>query len=237
MPEEPGTRPNPFDPVRPVPGASDPDGSDADGRDDPGRAKDSGGANDSGRGLHALSRAVLRAEAAVLTALTAAITVLILLNVVTRTAGMALFWVDELAIYAMIWAVLVGASMQLRLGAAIAVDLVPPLLPRAPRRALAVLVALVVLGLALALAWLSWLWYDPLGLAAAGFDLDAFSGATFNFIYREPTVTVGVPKFLVWLVVPVVACTMSLHALVNLSDAWTGRARPRLPALAGARGD
>lgn len=164
----------------------------------------------------------------------AAVTGLILLNVVTRTAGMALFWVDEAAIYAMIWAVFIGASMQIRLGAAIAVDLVPPLLPAGARRALAVLVAVLVLEFACTLLWLSWIWYDPLGLARVGFDIAAFSGATFNFIYAEPTVTVGVPKFLVWLVVPLVAATMTLHAFANLTDVLAGRDGPRLPDLEAA---
>ena len=177
------------------------------------------------------SGALLRVEAFALTALMAVITGLILLNVVTRTAGMALFWVDELAIYAMIWAVLIGASMQLRLGAAIAVDLLPAALGARGKRALRIVVAAIVLGFALALGWLSWVWYDPLGLAAAGFDTGAFSGATFNFIYQEPTVTVGIPKFWIWLIVPVVAVAMSVHAAANLVDAVRDRPLPALEAL------
>lgn len=177
------------------------------------------------------SAALLRAEAFALTALMAIITGLILLNVVTRTAGMALFWVDETAIYAMIWAVLIGASMQLRLGAAIAVDLLPAALGEGGRRTLRILVAVIVLGFALALVWLSWVWYDPLGLAAAGFDTGAFSGATFNFIYQEPTVTVGIAKFWIWLIVPVVALAMSVHAAANLVDAVRDRPLPTLEAL------
>lgn len=38
------------------------------------------------------------------------VTLLILLNVVTRYLGAALFWVDELAIYAMVWMTFFGAS-------------------------------------------------------------------------------------------------------------------------------
>lgn len=168
-------------------------------------------------------------EGIALTALMAAVTGLILLNVVTRNAGMALFWVDEAAIYAMIWAVFIGASMQICLGAAIAVDLVPPLLPPGARRALAALVAALVLAFACTLLWLSWIWYDPVGLAHAGFDTGAFSGATFNFIYAEPTVTVGVRKFLIWLIIPLVAATMTLHAFANLTDVLAGREGPKLP--------
>ena len=42
--------------------------------------------------------------------LAVSITLLILLNVVTRSMGAALYWVDELAIYAMAWMTFLGAS-------------------------------------------------------------------------------------------------------------------------------
>ena len=44
------------------------------------------------------------------------VTVLIFLNVVTRTLGTALFWVDELAIYTMVWMTFLGASAALHFG-------------------------------------------------------------------------------------------------------------------------
>ena len=44
-----------------------------------------------------------RVELTLAAFLAVSITVLILLNVVTRSIGAALFWVDELAIYAMAW--------------------------------------------------------------------------------------------------------------------------------------
>ena len=43
-------------------------------------------------------------------ALVAATVALILLNVVTRSVQFALFWVDELAVYCMIWAFMFGAA-------------------------------------------------------------------------------------------------------------------------------
>ncbi|XWN31424.1 MAG: TRAP transporter small permease subunit [Devosia sp.] len=181
-----------------------------------------------------LSAIVLKVETKVLIALTAAITLLILLNVVTRSAGMALFWVDEAAIYTMIWAVMVGASMQLRLGLAISVDLVPHMLGEKGRKTLSLVVDILVLVFALALVWLSWIWFDPVGIALAGFDASAFSGTTFNFIYQEPTVTVGIPKFYIWLIMPILGVTLSIHAMANIADALAGRARP---SLAGLRDD
>lgn len=170
-------------------------------------------------------------ERVALIVLTAAITLLILLNVVTRSVGQALFWVDETAIYTMIWAVFIGASMQLRLGSAIAVDLVPVMLGRRGRAALRLVVDVIVLLFALALVWLAWIWYDPAGLAAAGFDRSALSMTTFNFIYEEPTVTIGAPKFLFWLIIPIFAVSLTIHAAANLVETLKGEARPSLPGL------
>ncbi|MEM6847141.1 MAG: TRAP transporter small permease subunit, partial [Pseudomonadota bacterium] len=178
-----------------------------------------------------ISAALLRVERVVLIALTLAVTVLILLNVVTRSTGMALFWVDEAAIYTMIWAVFVGASMQVRLRAAISVDLVPMALGDTAKRVLGFMVDLLVLSFALTLIWLSFIWYDPIGLAQAGFDFGAFAGATFNFIYDEPTVTVGIPKFLIWLIMPILGLTLTVHSFANLADRLTGTPGPELEDL------
>ena len=41
------------------------------------------------------------------------VTLLILLNIVARYFGAALYWVDELAIYAMVWMTFLGASAAL----------------------------------------------------------------------------------------------------------------------------
>lgn len=181
--------------------------------------------------MRRISAALLQVERVVLIALTFAVTCLILLNVVTRSAGMALFWVDEAAIYTMIWAVFVGASMQVRLRAAISVDLVPMALGPGGKRILGAVVDALVLGFALTLIWLSFIWYDPVGLAQAGFDVGAFAGSTFNFIYDEPTVTVGVPKFWIWLIMPMLGLTLTVHGLANLADRVTGASGPALEDL------
>ncbi|MEM7047966.1 MAG: TRAP transporter small permease, partial [Pseudomonadota bacterium] len=74
----------------------------------------------------------------------------------------------------------------------------------------------VILAFCLVLIWLSWIWYDPLTLMAVGFDTGAFSGQTFNYIYDEPTLTVGVAKFWIWMIMPITAMTMTIHAAYNL---------------------
>jgi TRAP-type C4-dicarboxylate transport system permease small subunit len=91
-------------------------------------------------------------------------------------------------------------------------------LPQAVRRAVELIVDAILLFLALALLVLCWQWYDPIAVIAAGFDLAVFAQNTFKFIYTEPTSTLGIPKFWVWLVVPFMASAMTIHALANLLE-------------------
>jgi len=184
------------------------------------------------RRLSALSNAILGLEKRAITLLAGLLVLLILLNIVTRSAGTAIFWVDELAVYTMVWMVLVGASVMVRMRLGIAVTLVTDLLPRGPKRAVARLVDVVMLGFALTLLVLSWLWYEPLALARAGFDLDRFALETFKFIYTEPTSTIGIPKFWVWLAVPVMSIGLTVHCVANLLEG-----PPDAGAAAGSAGD
>lgn len=164
------------------------------------------------------SNAVLSLEKGLLTALAGALVLLILLNIVTRAAGAALFWVDELAIYSMVWMALIGASAMVRMRSGVAVTIVIDLLPRPLRRVALRVVDAILLVFAITLLVLCWQWYDPAALFAAGLDLDVFAENTFKFIYVEPTSTLGIRKFWVWLAVPLMAFGMTLHALANLLE-------------------
>jgi TRAP-type C4-dicarboxylate transport system permease small subunit len=90
----------------------------------------------------------------------------------------------------------------------------------------------VLLGLTLTLLVLCWRWYDPVALFESGFDLDVFAQNTFKFIYAEPTSTIGIPKFWVWLAVPLMALAMTIHCLANLLE---GAGEEPSGAAAGAR--
>lgn len=149
------------------------------------------------------------------------ITLLILLNVITRSIGAALFWVDELAIYAMAWMTFLGASAALHFGHTIVVTILTDSLPPLLRRATSKLVDVIVLAFALFMVWFCWRWYSPLELARQGFDIQAFQGATFNFIYAEPTTTLGIQKFWIWMVMWAFAIGATLHSLANLLDQGT----------------
>lgn len=144
------------------------------------------------------------------------ITILILLNVITRSIGNSLFWVDEAAISAMVWMGFLGASVSLHYRQSVAVTILTEALPSKLARQFGHIVDFCVLVFAIVLLILTWLWFDPLTLASYNFDTKAFSSNTFNFIYSEATTTLGFRKFWLWLIMPLFSCTLTLHALTNL---------------------
>lgn len=169
-----------------------------------------------GTTLRRLSAVVAKCELWLAAFLAVCITLLILLNIVTRYFGAALFWVDELAIYTMVWMTFLGASAALHHKDVVAVTLVVDAVPEPVRRALATCVDIVVFCFALAMLWFCWRWFMPLDLARAGFDIQAFQGATFNFIYAEPTTTLGVPKVAFWSVMWLFSLGAALHSAMHL---------------------
>lgn len=176
--------------------------------------------------LSRLSDRLAYLEEIVAAALAAAVTLLILVNVAFRAAGSPLYWISELAIYAMIWMTFLIASAVLKRRQSISVTLLSDLVPGFGHRLLMAAVDLAVLLFAVLLLWLCWRWYQPLALAQAGFDFRAFQGETFNFIYAENTSTLGIRKFWVWLIVPWFALSLTFHGLVNLGGALRGLRDP-----------
>lgn len=174
----------------------------------------------------ALSTAVLRAERAALTVLMGLLVLLILLNVVTRYSGTPIYWVDEAAVFTMAWLTFVGASVMTRLRMDFAVGLVSDHLPPGGAKVLKVIATLGVLVFALALVWMCWLWMDPRGIAAAGFNAKDYAEASFNFIYTERTQTLEWPTWVLQLILPIFSLTLTVHAFANLLEEL--EASPRL---------
>ena len=172
--------------------------------------------------LYRLSATWARIELWCAAFLALSVTCLILLNVVTRSLGNALFWVDELAIYAMAWMTFLGASAALHHRSAVSITLLPSALPERSRAIVMKAVDVVVFAFALAMLWFCWRWFLPLDLARAGFGTMAFQGETFNFIYAEPTSTLGLPKYLFWLVMWLFALGATLHSAMHLLRRPTG---------------
>ena len=174
----------------------------------------------------ALSTAVLRAERAALTVLMGLLVLLILLNVVTRYSGTPIYWVDEAAVFTMVWLTFVGASVMTRLRMDFAVGLVSDQLPPGGAKVLKVIATLGVLVFALALVWMCWVWMDPRGIAAAGFNVKDYAEASFNFIYTERTQTLEWPTWVLQLILPIFSLTLTVHAFANLLEEL--EASPRL---------
>ena len=174
----------------------------------------------------ALSTAVLRTERAALTVLMGLLVLLILLNVVTRYSGTPIYWVDEAAVFTMVWLTFVGASVMTRLRMDFAVGLVSDHLPPGGAKVLKVIATVGVLVFALALVWMCWVWMDPRGIAAAGFNAKDYAEASFNFIYTERTQTLEWPTWVLQLILPIFSLTLTVHAFANLLEEL--EASPRL---------
>ncbi len=166
--------------------------------------------------LHSLSRRWARVEIFCASTFAVLITLLILLNVVTRAMNASIYWVDEAAIYAMVWMAFLAASAGIHERSAVSVTLIKDKLGEGAQRALGVAVDVIVLIFAGLMLFFLWRWLLPLDLMRAGFDFETFQGETFNFVYAEPTTTLGFKKIWVWSVMGVFAFGASLHAVANL---------------------
>lgn len=168
--------------------------------------------------LRRLSDGLLAIERPLLMGLMALVALFVLMNVSFRLFNVTLAWADESAVLAMTLAAFVGASIMLRARIDPAVlilhELGRPRLLRGLRIAISTLAALF----GAVLVWLCARWFDIGGLAAAGFDITAFEGTTFNFLYTEQTPVMGLPYFWFFLVMPWFGLTITIHAATNLAE-------------------
>lgn len=184
----------------------------------------------------ALSEAMLACEKAVVGMLMALILALILLNVVTRYTGIPLYWVDEAAVYAMVWLAFIGASALTRLRLDFSITLLSDQLSQTNARRLKAVASLLGAVFAFALGVMCWRWMDPVGIASAGFDAKAYAGQSFNFLYTEQTQTLRWPTWAISMVIPIFAATMLVHTLANFLEDL-GLSAPRVhPGFTNAEG-
>ncbi|MFM8690825.1 MAG: TRAP transporter small permease [Limnohabitans sp.] len=104
---------------------------------------------------HRLERALVAFNEAVLIGLMASMSVLVIVNVVSRYLfNHSLVWAEELSRYMMIWVGFLGSGLVLRIGAHIAVDVFQDLMPARIARLMR-LGVLAVLGVCIvAMGWL-----------------------------------------------------------------------------------
>ena len=165
-----------------------------------------------------LSSRLLAVERFAVAGLMFLLTGLILLNVVTRYTGMPLYWVDESAIYSVVFLSFIGASAMTRLRLDFAVTLLTERFSERGVRIAKVIATSIVLLFGLALLWLCVLWLDPVGMALAGFDARELAAKTFNFIYTERTQTLNWPVWALYVIMPVFALSMVVHSAANLLE-------------------
>ena len=168
--------------------------------------------------LRALSDGLVRLERVILMLLVAAIAFFVVINVGFRLFGVTLAWADELAVLSMALVGFVGASLMLRARIDPAVKLLHEALRGPAVRVLRMIVSALSAAFGMALIWLCWRWFNPLGLAAAGGDVGSVQMATFNFIYTDVTPVLQWRFFWFYLVMPWFAFTITVHALTNLSE-------------------
>lgn len=164
------------------------------------------------------SSALLAFERIALMGLMYLLTGLILVNVVTRYSHFPIYWIDESAVYCVVWLTFVGASAMTRLRLDFAVTMLTERLsPRHQKIAKVISTGLVVVfGVALVITCV--LWMDPVGLARAGFDGRKLAAETFNFLYTEHTQTLNWPTWVLYLTLPIFAVSMTIHGLANLLE-------------------
>lgn len=182
-----------------------------------------------------LSEALLRIEQGLVTTLMGLLMALILVNVASRYAGHSIFWIDEAAVFAVVWLTFIGASAMTRLRLDFAVGLLTEHL--GPRGLRIAKVAATSMSLAFAggLVVMCWLWLDPAGFAQAGFDGKRFAESSFNFIYTERSQALGWSNWVMYLVIPLYAITSFVHTGANLVEdlGWQPLPGPRLGNSAG----
>jgi len=170
------------------------------------------------RAIIKTSAALLACERYALMGLMYLLTALILINVVTRYSHLPLYWIDESAVYSVVWLTFIGASAMTRLRLDFAVTMLTERLSARDQKITKVVATGMVILFGASLIATCWLWMDPVGLARAGFDARKFAGETFNFLYTERTQTLNWPTWVVYLTLPIFAVSITIHGVANLLE-------------------
>ena len=170
------------------------------------------------RVILAASAGLLAFERVALMGLMYLLTALILVNVVTRYSHFPIYWIDESAVYSVVWLTFIGASAMTRLRLDFAVTMMTERLSARSQQIFKVIATSMVVVFGLGLIVTCLLWMDPIGLAQAGFDAKKFAGQTFNFLYTERTQTLNWPTWVLYLTLPIFAVSITIHGIANLLE-------------------
>lgn len=170
------------------------------------------------RVIMAASSGLLAVERLALMGMMYLLTALILVNVVTRYSHFPIYWIDESAVYSVVWLTFIGASAMTRLRLDFAVTMMTERLSARSQQIFKIIATSTVIVFGLGLIVTCMLWMDPIGLAQAGFDAKKFAGQTFNFLYTERTQTLNWPTWVLYLTLPIFAVSITIHGTANLLE-------------------
>ncbi|WP_010137916.1 TRAP transporter small permease [Oceanicola sp. S124] len=161
-----------------------------------------------------IDRFVFRTELCVATCLVAALLCVVALGALARGLGMPLIWTDEAAALLMASATFPAASALIASREHVEIPLLAGMLPPRAARVAAILSDLALLAVLLALSVLVWRWFAPLDLLTP--MLGAEPPMFPNFLYSEPTATLGLRRLWFWLALPLFCLGACLHVLTRL---------------------
>lgn len=164
------------------------------------------------------SSGLLAVERVALMSMMYLLTALILVNVVTRYSHFPIYWIDESAVYSVVWLTFIGASAMTRLRLDFAVTMMTERLSAKSQQIFKIIATSMVVVFGIGLIVTCILWMDPVGIASAGFDAKKFAGQTFNFLYTERTQTLNWPTWVLYLTLPIFAVSITIHGLANLLE-------------------
>ena len=139
---------------------------------------------------------------------------LIVFNVITRSLGSPFYWVDELAVYMMIWMVFLALPVLVGTNKNLSVSIISDFVSVKVRAYLRLFSSVIIALVLMLLVFYSYKWYSFHVLISVGMDIEEFSFQTFNYIYQEPTNTLPFNKYWIWLVV-LYSMVISLFCVLN----------------------
>lgn len=166
--------------------------------------------------LGRLSRCIAWVEIGIGSLLVALILSLMIAGMMARGLGAPLIWSDELAIGAMVWLAFIGGSLAIATGMHMVMGLLPETLAPPNVYLVSLLNNFLVLIFLLLSGLVIWNWLDFPGLWAAGSG-QAYAETSFNFLYTDPTLTLGVRKIWFWLIMPISTICGLIHVMALIA--------------------
>ncbi|APZ51825.1 TRAP transporter small permease [Salipiger abyssi] len=174
------------------------------------------------RALARADRVLARIEMAAAAALVAGLSGVLAAAALARAMARPLIWADELAVLLMAMACFLGASALLARDGHVAVTALTDRLPRRARAWALLAREALLMAVIVVFALLVWRWFDPLAPLRPPPEPGAF--VLPNFLYQEPTATLGLRKLWFWLALPVFCLGALCHMAVRLGRALRGLA-------------